>query len=368
VRRFLATRAPESAVRRQIESESAWDHALWNQMAHQVGLQALAIPVEHGGSDSGPRALAVVMEEAGRSLLCAPLFETAVLSVAAIRASGDAAVAAKALPAIAAGELTVSMGISAAHLEPSSRLVRSRREAGVDHLDGAERFVSYGGDTDCLLVIADDADGGSLYLVDRDAPGRSRHRLTTLDPTRRAARVRFDAVPARLVGAPGAGAAIGAEVLQVGAVMLAAEQLGGARRVLDLTIDHAKTRVQFGRTIGSFQAVKHRLADLFIALTLAASLHEEAIRALEAPNADSDLTISASALLAGSTGVQIATQAIQVLAGIGFTWEHPAHLYLKRAKASQLLLQDQTFHRRRLHARLLTASGASGWERGADGR
>jgi alkylation response protein AidB-like acyl-CoA dehydrogenase len=219
-------------------------------------------------------------------------------------------------------------------------------------LDGHKSFVLSGAEATLFLVVAV-ADGGlSLFAVDAGASGLAATALPTLDQTRNLARLDFAAVPARLVGSAGDATAILDRVLDVAAIALAAEQLGGAQRALDITVDYTKTRHQFGRPIGSFQALKHRMADLLMEVE---SLRSAVSYAASAVAEGSDEVPALASLLkayASETYFHVAAEMIQMHGGIGFTWEHDAHLFFKRAKSTELFLGDGAYHRERLAQRI----------------
>jgi len=356
VRRFVEERSPETAVRAQLPGERGWDPALWKDMAGQLGLQGLIVPEAYGGQGFGATELAIVLEEMGRRLVCAPYFATTALAATALIESGDEDAMAATLPGIAAGEVVATLALA----EPSGRW----DEAGVEatarpdgagfRIHGSKLYVLDGHTADVVLVVARGDAGVGLYRVAGDADGLTRTPLATLDRTRRQARLDFDGVEAQRVG--DGGWPLIASVLDRAAVALAAEQVGGAQACLDMAVAYAKERVQFGRPIGSFQAIKHKCADVLLEVESARSAaYYGAWCAAE----DRD-ELPAVAALAKATGseayLQAAAENIQIHGGIGFTWEHPAHLYFRRAKSSDLLFGDAS-HQRELLARRLRIGG-----------
>jgi alkylation response protein AidB-like acyl-CoA dehydrogenase len=203
-----------------------------------------------------------------------------------------------------------------------------------------------------ILVVATTDAGLSLFAADGGAVGLTRASLPTLDQTRKLARLEFSGVTARLIGAPGDAAAMLDRTLDVAAIALAAEQLGGAQRTLDLTVDYAKVRHQFGRPIGSFQAIKHRCADLLLEVESLRSAVQYAAAAVAEGSPEVPVLAPLLKAYASETYFHVAAESIQIHGGIGFTWEHDAHLYFKRAKASELFLGDASYHRERLAARI----------------
>jgi alkylation response protein AidB-like acyl-CoA dehydrogenase len=355
VREFMEAKSPEEAVRKLMDSEPRFDPEVWAQACDQLRLPGLAIPEEYGGDGFGLVELGVVLEEMGRALFCAPFFSTVLLAAQALLASGDRDACARHLPGIAAGRTTATLAVAEddGSWDPALITARARPDgAGGWRLTGRKCFVIDGTTADLVLVVARTVAGPSLFAVDRSATGLSAEPLTTLDATRAMARLAFDAVPAVLVGADGAGGRVMARVLDVASVGLAAEQAGGARRCLEMSAEYARTRHQFGRPIGSFQAVKHKCADMLVQVELAeAASREAALLAVEGP-ADFPVASAVAHASCSKAYMVAAMENIQVHGGIGFTWEHPAHLYFRRAKSSQLLFGGPAIYHERLLDRL----------------
>jgi len=354
VRAFLDQKSPETEVRRLMETDEGYDPAVWRQMGEQLGLQGLAIPEELGGSGYSFRELAIVLEEMGRVLLAAPFFSSAVLAASALLHSGDDAAQKELLPAVASGATiaTVAVAEDSGRWDVDSVELAARRDGDGFALSGTKSFVVDGLIADLILVVARTAQGPSLFSVDGASPGLARTSLFAMDQTRKLARLEFSDTPARLVGAGGAAAPMLERTLQLAAVGLAHEQLGGAQRCLEMATQYAKDRIQFGRPIGSFQAVKHKCADMLVAVELARSAAYYA--AWCAATLDGDLPVAAAMAKSycSEAYFSVAAENIQVHGGIGFTWEHPAHLYFKRAKSSELLFGDPLHHRRVLAAHI----------------
>jgi alkylation response protein AidB-like acyl-CoA dehydrogenase len=354
VRRFLEERSPEAEVRRLMETDAGYDAGVWAQMAGQLGLQGLIVPEEHGGSGFSFLELTVVLEQMGAALLCAPYFSTVVLATGALLHSGDEAAQKEHLPAIAAGELIATLAVTEEDGRWDVDAVACRAEPvdGGWALTGTKSYVLDGHVAGLLLVAARTDAGLSLFAVDGGAAGLERTLLTTLDLTRKLARVELRGVRATLVGEEGGAGATLATVLDLAAVGLAAEQVGGAQRCLDMSVAYAKERIQFGRPIGSFQAVKHKCADMLVAVESAKSAAYYA--GWCAAELDEDLPVAAAMAKAfcSEASFSAAAETIQVHGGIGFTWEHPAHLYFKRAKSAELLFGDPAHHRELLAQRL----------------
>jgi len=356
VRDFLAAKSSEEAVRALMESTPPFDLDVWRQLAGQLRLPALAIPEEYGGDGFGPVELGVVFEEMGRVLLCAPFFSTVALGAQTLLASGDRDACARHLPGIAAGRVTATLAAAEGNgsWDPALVAARAVPDPSGDgwRLSGRKSFVIDGATADLLLVVARSTAGPSFFAVDRGAPGLSVRPMTTLDATRAMTALTLDAVPATLVGTEGAAGRGMARVLDLASVALAAEQAGGARRCLEESAGYARTRYQFGRPIGSFQAVKHRCADMLVQVELAEAAAREAAL-LAAEGSERFAVAAATAHVCCSRAYLFAaTENIQVHGGIGFTWEHPAHLYFRRAKSSQLLFGGPAVYHERLLDRL----------------
>ncbi|MFG2129132.1 acyl-CoA dehydrogenase family protein [Streptomyces sp. NPDC048751] len=355
VREFLEAKSPEEAVRKLMESEPRFDPAVWAQAADQLRLPGLAIPEEYGGDGFGPVELGVVLEEMGRALLCAPFFATVVLAAQALLASKDTEACARHLPGIAAGRTTATLAVAEDNGSWDPALVSARAVPAGDggwRLKGRKSFVIDGTTADLLLVVARTVAGPSLFAVDREATGLAVQPMETLDATRAMARLTFEGVPATLVGADGQGGRIMTTVLDTASVALAAEQAGGARRCLEMSTEYARSRHQFGRPIGSFQAVKHKCADMLVQVELAEASSREAARLAAEGSADFAVAAAVAHACCSRAYLVAAMENIQVHGGIGFTWEHPAHLYFRRAKSSQLLFGGPAVYHERLLDRL----------------
>jgi alkylation response protein AidB-like acyl-CoA dehydrogenase len=352
VREFLAAKSPDRAVRGAMET--GYDPAVWDQMARQLRLQGLALPGDYGGDGFGLTELGVVLEEMGAALLCSPFFATAVLAAQALLASADETACGRYLPGIAAGQITATLAAAEGNASWDPAMVSARAERTPQGwvLTGKKSFVIDGATADLVLAVARSTAGPSLFAVERGAPGLRAEPMTTLDLTRPMAVLTFDQVPAVLVGAEGQGGRLMSRVLDLSSTALAAEQAGGARRCLAVSADYARTRYQFGRPIGSFQAVKHKCADMLVRVELAEATAREAAR-LADENAPDFPAAAATAHITCSRGYMFAAaENIQVHGGIGFTWEHPAHLYFRRAKSSELLFGGPAVYHERLLDRL----------------
>ncbi len=354
VREFLADRSPESAVRAQMADAAGYDRNLWDLMAGQLGLCGIAIPEEYGGAGFTFLELGLVLEELGRSLAVSPFFASCVMAAQLLLAVDDESARKDYLPGIAAGSLigSVALAEDSGSWRPQDVTTRAEDLDGAWRLTGHKSYVLDGTVAGLLLVIARTDAGPAVFAVDATAAGLARERLPTLDQTRKQARVTFDGTPARLLGTvAGAEAAI-ATMLDRSAIALAADALGGTGKVLEMSVEYAKIREQFGRPIGSFQAIKHKCASMLVDLESSRSAVYYALWAVSAGEPDERMVAPLAKAFCVDTYLHAAGENIQIHGGIGFTWEHPAHLYLKRAKSSQVLLGDSDFHRQQLADRI----------------
>ena len=354
VRQFLEQKTPEAEVRRLMDTSEGYDPKIWAQMANELGLQSLTIPEEYGGQGYTYVELTVVLEEMGRALLCAPYFSSVVLAANALLHSGDEAAKKDLLPGIASGETIATLAFT----EPNGRWDESgieataRQDGAGWRLDGTKMFVLDGHVANLILVAARTDAGTSLFSVAGDADGLTRTPLSTMDQTRKQAKLELANVPATLIGTEGEGWAVLDRVLDLAAVGLAAEQVGGAQFVLEMAVQYAKDRVQFGRPIGSFQAIKHKCADMLLEVESAKSAAYYAAWCAAELNDELPEVACLAKAYCSEAYFHSAAENIQIHGGIGFTWEHPAHLYFKRAKSSELLFGDPTYHRELLAQRL----------------
>nr|WSZ12272.1 acyl-CoA/acyl-ACP dehydrogenase [Streptomyces canus] len=354
VRAFLTHTSPETETRRLMETPEGFDRALWRRMGTELGLQGLAVPEEYGGAGCGPVEVGVVMEEMGRALLCAPFLSSAVMATTTLLRCADEEARKRLLPGLASGELvgTLALTEDSARWDAAGVGLTARESNGSWLLTGHKTFVLDGATADVVLTVARTHDGIGVFCVEGDAPGLTRAPLPTMDPTRRQARLDYQDVPATRLRTHGDGWDLVAEVLDRVAVALAAEQVGVASRALDMAVEYAKVRHQFGRPIGSFQAVKHLLADVLLEVESARAAAHYALLASENEDPELPAVASLAKAFCSDACVQATEENIQVHGGIGFTWEHPAHLYLKRAKTSQLLFGDPAYHRELLARRI----------------
>jgi len=359
VRRFLEDHSPTTEVRRLMDTDQGRDPVVWKQLSAELGLTAVHIPEAFGGQGYSFEELCIALQETGRALLCAPYFSSIALAASAIMNAATELQKKELLPAIASGEsiATLALGEANGHWDASGVSVIARPVDAGFTLDGTAKYVLDGHTADLIVVVARSEGssgeaGISLFTTRGDAPGLERKKLSTLDETRKQAELVFSAVPAQRLGEANTGASALAHTLDLAAIALANEMVGGAQKALEMSVDYAKTRVQFGRPIGSFQAIKHECADVLLDVELAKSAASYAAAA--ASDGDEELPTLAplAKALASDAFRRAAAECIQIHGGIGFTWEHDAHLYFKRAKGSEVLLGDPTYHRELLAKRM----------------
>ena len=359
IRRFLEDKSPSTEVRRLMETVDGSDDAVWKQMAQELGLQSLHIPEEYGGQGFTFVELGIVLEEMGRVLLCAPYFSTVVLSADAILNAGTDEQKQALLPGIASGETRAALAFT----EPNGRwdasgiTLEAKPEGDGFVLDGTKSFVIDGHTADLIVVVARTVgttgeDGIGFFTVAGDAAGLTRTPLATMDQTRKQAKLEFAGVKAAALGEVGSGWAALSKTLDQAAVGLANEMVGGAQKVLEMSVQYAKDRVQFGRPIGSFQAIKHKCADMLLEVESAKSAAYYAAWSAAEDNDELPVVASLAKAYCSDAYFHAAAENIQIHGGIGFTWEHDAHLYFKRAKSSEILLGDATYHRELLAQRI----------------
>ena len=346
---FLAEVSPETEVRRLMETPEGHDRRVWARLCGELGLAGLAVPEEYGGSGYGPVEVGIVMEELGRTLACLPYLSSAVLATTALLLCDDEAARKELLPGMVAGETlaTVAVVERSGKWDPADIQATAERTPEGWQLSGEKLFVVDGWTADVFLVLArHDSEALSLFAVDGTVV--TREPMTTLDPTRKQARIVLNAAPARLLGTEDVGRDLVVKLLDRAIVSLAAEQVGGAQRCLDMAVEYAKTRLQFGRPIGSFQAIKHRCADMLVGVSGARSAAYYGLWAASESAADLPIAARLAAMWSSDSYVYAANENVQVHGGMGFTWEHMAHLYVRRARSSQLLFGDPVLHREQL--------------------
>jgi len=340
-----------AAARRRLDASAAeagpgYDAQAWRLLGTEMGLAGLGIAEDLGGAGGGLAELTVVAEELGRSLLPVPFFSSTVLAGQVLaRCPGTGT---DALARLSAGELAAFAGTDCDGCWRPGRLpVEAQADGQGWRLRGRADFVLDGAAAAHLVVAARTPAGCDLFLVPGDGEGVQRQALATLDPTRAQASVGFDGAAGTPLTTGGAGAAAVTAGLDVALLVLAAEQVGGAAACLDLAVEYAKIRYQFSRPIGSFQAIKHKLADLLLLVEMGRSAVDRALLAEQDPSRLAEAAAVAK-IWCSDAYTTVATENVQIHGGIGFTWEHDAHLYFRRARADEQLLGDATVHRERL--------------------
>jgi alkylation response protein AidB-like acyl-CoA dehydrogenase len=353
-RDFLTKEAPMTYVRRMMEDERGFTDELWRKMA-DLGWMGLILPEAHGGAGLTFVDMVVVLEEMGRVVLPGPFFTTAIVGGVALAQAGSPAQQADFLPKLAEGKLRVTL----AQLEPSARwdaegiALEARKDGGSYKLSGTKLFVPDAHTADLVIVAgrapgSKGAEGVSLFLVDAHAPGVTTTLLSTMDQTRKLCEVVLKdvAVPAdRVLGTPGEGWKVLDRVIDRGKVGLAAEMCGGAQRVLEMSVEYAKVREQFGRPIGSFQAIQHKCANMLVEVESSKSATYYAAWAVSNDVAEAPLAAAMAKAYCSDAYRHTAGEGIQIHGGIGFTWEHDMHIYFKRAKSSEVTFGDATWNR-----------------------
>jgi alkylation response protein AidB-like acyl-CoA dehydrogenase len=354
-RAVLAEHASSERVRAAMTSERGWDDGLWKQLGAELGWTAVHIPEQYGGLGLGYVELVALLEIMGEHLVCSPYFATLALGANALLVAGSEAQKQQWLPAIAEGERTATLAWTESNGRWDADGIETRCEPDGDGyvLRGSKRYVVDGHLAQTLIVAARSPgsagqQGVSLFVVDGNATGLESKPLPTVDSTRRQAEIRLSdvRVPASArLGEEGQGAALLAKTLDLAAVALAAEQVGGAQRCLDMAVEYAKQRVQFGRPIGSFQAIKHKCADMMVAVESARSAVYYAACVAEDDGDELPRVASLVKAYCSDAYFRCAADNIQIHGGVGFTWEYDCHLFFKRAKASETFLGDSAYHR-----------------------
>ena len=368
VRRFLAAKSPSSEVRRLMASADGFDPMVWQQLSSDLALPGIHLPEAYGGAGFGAVELNIAMQEQGRALLCAPFFSSCVLAASALLHAGTEEQKARLLPGIASGQCRATLAFTEANgrwdLNGLQAVARpDTSAAGGWRIDGAKRFVIDGCTANALVVAARVAGrtgdaGVGLFWMSAEAQGIARSPLATMDATRKQSSIQFSGAaaellgPAEFLGSEGVGAGALTRTLDDAAIALAGEMVGGAEALLESAVAYAKMRVQFGRAIGSFQAIKHKCADMLLDVELAKSAVYYAAQAQADGNPETPGLACLAKAAASDAYMRTATQTIQIHGGIGFTWDNDTHLWFKRAKSSEVLLGDPSYHRELMLQRL----------------
>ena len=354
-RAFLADHSSSEQIRSAMESKLGYDEQVWKQIGAELGWAAVHIPEEYDGLGLSYVELVALLETMGEQLLCSPFFSSVCLGANALLCCGSEEQKRQLLPDIAAGQTRATLAVteSKGDWDLGSIAATAKREGEDFVLSGQKRFVMDGHSADLLMIAArapgsSGHDGISLFAVPGDRQGLARRRLPTMDQTRRLAALEFQELripKSKLLGVEGEAGAGLQKALQLASVALAAEQVGGAQRCLDMSVEYAKEREQFGRPIGSFQAIKHKCADMMVAVETARSAAYYA--ACVAAEDSEELAVNAALAQATASDsyFRCAADALQIHGGVGMTWEYDVHLYLKRAKSSESFLGNADYHR-----------------------
>jgi alkylation response protein AidB-like acyl-CoA dehydrogenase len=356
LRRFLEEKSPPTAVRKLMETETGWDRTVFRDLNQQLGLSAVHIPEAYGGQGFSFVELGIVLEEMGRALLCSPYFASTVLAATAIMNAGSEAQKKELLPGIADADTIATLAFT----EPNGRwdadgvtVTATPAGGGTFKLDGVKSFVLDGHSADLIVVLArrpgtKGTEGLSFFTVAGNAAGLTRRPLKVMDPTRKQALLTFQGVEASLLGDEGAGAEPFAKTMMQAAACLANEMVGGAERLRTSALEYATMRVQFGRSIASFQSMKHKQADMLLEVELAKSAAYYAVQAAADDDAELAAVSSLAKAAASDAYMQTAIHTIQIHGGIGFTWDNDTHLWFKRAKSSEVFLGGPAWHREQM--------------------
>jgi alkylation response protein AidB-like acyl-CoA dehydrogenase len=347
-RKFFAGEIPIAAVRRAMETDTAYDSSLWAKLAEQ-GFTGIITPEEYGGMGLGKVELILLMEEAGYALLPGPLFSTVALAGSVIEARGSPTQKKEYLGRLASGQArsTLALVEAAGSWDPRSLEI----SASANRLTGTKLFVTDAAIADFIVVVARDG----LFVVDAKAAGMRIEAMKGMDLGRKIYSVEFKNAPAEKLGDTNGLA----RALDVATAALCAEMVGGMQRALELTVAYAKTRKQFGKPIGIFQAVQHLCADMYLETESSRSATYYAAWALEENVPDAAAAVSVAKMYSSDASRTVGNRGIQVHGGMGFTWENDIHLYYRRAKASETMLGDATFHRERI-ARVVIDGASAG--------
>ncbi len=352
LRRFLEDKSPPTEVRKLMATDKGFDPIVWQQLSDELGLQGVHIPEAYGGLGFGFVELGIVLEEMGRTLLCAPYFASIALAATAILNAGTEAQKQALLPDIASGKSIATLAVTEANGRWDFSGIETTATANGDSftLNGSKSFVLDGDSADLLVVVARTSgstgdNGLSFFTLSNPADGVSTRLLQSLDPTRKLTEITFNNAKAELLGPLNEAAPLLSKTMDQAAVALSSEMTGGAQKLLETTVDYTKMRVQFGRPIGSFQSIKHRLADLLLDIEQSKTAAYYAAAAAAEDSEQLPAVASLAKAYGSDSYMKAALECTQFHGGIGFTWENDTHLYFKRAKSSEVFLGDPNYHR-----------------------
>ena len=352
LRRFLEEKSPTTEVRRLMATDAGWEKEQWRKVNTELGLTAIAIPEEYGGQGFGLSEQCIVLEEMGRSLLCAPYFSSAVLTANAILYGASEEYKKKYLSEIASGDLTASLAFTeeTGAWDISSMSMCAEKTENTYRLTGVKSFVLDGHMSDLIIVLAkvNDNSGSqrlALFSVDSTATGLTKNLLNSTDQTRKLAKLMFTDVEATCISSEDDVTEAMQKTFLKSCIGLSNEMVGGAERLREDTLEYVKMRMQFGRSIASFQVTKHKATDMLADVELAKSAAYYAAAAFDDGESDIAATASIAKASASEAYMQTAINAVQMHGGIGFTWDNDTHLWFKRAKSSEVFLGTADFHR-----------------------
>lgn len=351
-RRFFERTCPPTATRALMDDDRGFDVDVWRRMSQELGLAGIALPENVGGSGFGTMEEGIAMEEAGRALACSPLLSSSILAARAIEQVGTTQDKERLLPSFASGELRAALALSEPGSNPSLDAI-SCEISDSGQITGVKHAVIDGTSADLLIVVARQSgsagdEGLKLVEVDPKAEGVLMRPQQALDPTRKLASIEFRGAQGVALGGDTSAASGLRSALDRALIALAHEMVGGARRLLDDTLAYTKLRMQFGRSIASFQAIKHRMSELLLNVELARSAAYTAAEHADSDGADLSYYASLAKAAASDAYMLAATEAVQLHGGIGFTWDQDTHLWFKRAKASEVLFGNASWHRERM--------------------
>jgi alkylation response protein AidB-like acyl-CoA dehydrogenase len=347
-RKFFAGECPSAEMRRLMETDTAYDAALWSKLTDQ-GYTGVIFPEAYGGVGLGKVELMLLMEEAGRALLPGPFFSTVVLAGAVLDAVASHAHKQKYLAPICHGAARATVAILESSASWNPRDVQLTASNG--KLSGEKYFVSDAAVADFIIVVA----SNGVFVVNAKAPGLKISPMTAMDLTRKLYVVACNNTPAEEISA----STDLARAFDVATAALCAELVGGMQRTLDITVEYAKTRKQFGKAIGTFQAVQHQCADMYLETESSRSAVYYAGWALEENSPDASTAVSIAKMYASDAARTVGNRGIQIHGGMGFTWENDVHLYYRRAKGSETAFGDATFHRERIASAVIDSGTVS---------
>ncbi|MBD3646818.1 MAG: acyl-CoA/acyl-ACP dehydrogenase [Pseudomonadales bacterium] len=345
VARFCRDKSPTTAVRKLTETDQGFDPGIWRQLCQEIGVTGIHIPEDRGGAGFSPVELGIVMEEFGRSLIPVPYFSCAVLACTAVSEISENQIRESLLSQMASGDKLGTLVLEEERGTPLTG-IECKETDGEWALSGISSHVLDGHLADFILVIGKTAAGQSLFMVEANASGLSAEPLHTMDRTRRQARMTFENVSAEKLCDLDESQMD--RIYNTALVSLANEMVGGAQALLDETLEYTKLRYQFGRSIASFQAIKHRMADLLVDVELARTAAYQAAQSLAENDEDAASNASLAKFVAAETYIKSALEAIQLHGGVGFTWENDTHLWFRRAKSSEVLLGSPAFNSERM--------------------